>query len=107
MPNEAPTYWVEIAIAGSAARAIELCREFCEGGLCVTVTKTDFVYTGGLEAGVLVRLINYPRFPAENRQILWNAALLGEHLRRGLYQDSFSLVAPDVTYWKSRRDGGK
>ena len=99
----APTYWAEIALGGSASRASELCREFCEVGLCVTVTETQFVYTGGLESGVLVRLINYPRFPASKHSITWIAALLGEHLRKGLFQDSFSIITPEKTYWKSRR----
>lgn len=99
------SYWAEISIAGDAARAVELCREFCEVGLCVSVTKTEFVYTGGMESGVLVRLINYPRFPASPRNITWTAVLLGEFLRKGLFQDSFSVITPDTTYWRSRRAG--
>lgn len=31
--------------------------------LCVTVTATEYAYPGGGENGVIIGLINYPRFP--------------------------------------------
>lgn len=42
-------------------------------GGCVTITETDFIYTNGTEKGVIIELINYPRFKAK-RKDLWNIA---------------------------------
>ena len=42
----------------------DVCQEYVDSvGLCVTVTPTQYVYTGGTERGAIVGLINYPRFP--------------------------------------------
>jgi hypothetical protein len=100
------TFWAEICIAGDYARAADLCQEYVdEVGLCVTVTPTLYIYTGGREEGVLVRLINYPRFPATWYEILKVATDLAEHLKAHLGQGSYSIVTPDRTYWVSTRDG--
>lgn len=99
-----PTFWAEIAIAGDYDDARRICRQFCERGLCVTVTPTTYIYTGGEQAGVLVRLINYPRFPADPPEIEMRALELGDELREGLCQDSFAVVTPERTYWRSRRE---
>jgi hypothetical protein len=32
---------------------------------CVTVTRTKFYYVNGWERGVIIGLINYPRFPSK------------------------------------------
>jgi hypothetical protein len=41
-----------------------ICQSYCDSkGLCVSVTKTTYIYTQGNEPGVIVGLINYPRFP--------------------------------------------
>jgi hypothetical protein len=101
--EEAPTYWAEICLAGDLSQAKHACREFCERGLCVTVTPTSYIYTGGEELGVIVRLINYPRFPMEADEIATTALELAEHLKVALYQDSVSVVLPDRTVWMSRR----
>ncbi len=66
MVNAAPSCPVSIFIAGDYDKAHEICRAHCDAvGLCVTVTATSYIYTGGEEAGVIVGLINYPRFPSE------------------------------------------
>jgi hypothetical protein len=98
------TVVVEIAIAGDFKAAVQACREFCEQGLCVTVTPTTYVYTGGAEEGVLVRLINYPRFPVGKRQLEDTARRIANHLRERLFQDSYSIIAQDYTHWHSRRN---
>lgn len=101
---ETLSYPVSIFIAGDLDRAAGICLAYCgEVGLCVTVTKTIYVYTGGAEEGVIVGLINYGRFPSEPRAI-WNTAYrLGLHLVDALGQQSFSLQAPDKTLWVSFR----
>ena len=103
---ECPSYPVTIFIAGDAAEARKACREHCLAvGLCVTVTPTDFIYAGGAEAGVIVGLINYPRFPADPEDIWGRALALAKILMVGLHQWSCSVQAPDKTIWLSRRPG--
>lgn len=99
----APTYRVDIHIAGSRGAATEACREFCLRGLCVTIAEEDFVYTGGLESGVRIGLINYPRFDNTADQILAVALELARFLIERLHQQSCSVVADDQTTWLSRR----
>lgn len=58
-----PTYQVAIYMAGDPDTAKRYLRRYCyEIGLCVTVTPTDFIYTGGEETGFVVGLLSYPRF---------------------------------------------
>lgn len=101
--NSAPTIRFRIWIAGDYQAAIQACREFCEEGLCVSVHPTAYVYTGGMEDGVCVTLINYPRFPSTDAEISERASRLAEHLRQRLYQDSYTIEGPKKTVWFSRR----
>lgn len=99
-----PSFSVQIYIAGNRTDAAKICREFCFNvGYCVTVSDTEYVYTGGMESGVVIGLINYPRFPREPGEILKVAEQLGMALMTGLCQHSFSIVTPQDTYWHSRR----
>jgi len=92
------TYWARIYIAGDVAHAKKIVRKYVwEEGLCVTVTPTDYIYTGGEEAGMMVELINYPRFPTKSSKIAEIAVDLGMTLMRELYQRSFSVMTPDDT----------
>ena len=101
----APSYPVSIFIAGDRFRAEKYCREHCDDvGLCVTVTATNYVYRDGNEAGVVVGLINYPRFPKEAAEIWAIAEELGRCLRVALQQESFTIQAPDKTVWFSWRE---
>lgn len=101
--TEAPSYSVDIFIAGSRQAATEAMREFCLRGECVTVSETDYVYTGGLEAGVRVGLINYARFPRTTEQLRDRAIEIAHFLIERLHQQSCSVVAPDRTLFLSRR----
>lgn len=101
---EAPSYPVSIFIGGSGKDAAILARGYCDDvGLCVTVTETRYVYTGGLTFGVIVGLINYPRFPSDPATIWAHAEALGEVLCRRLKQESYTIQAPDKTMWFSHR----
>lgn len=102
--KESPTYTATIYIAGELQQAKNCCRRFCMEGLCVTVTPTTFVYTGGAEDGVAVGLINYPRFPKTNEEIWEKAISLGMVLMDDLCQHSFTVVSPDKTHWFTRRE---
>lgn len=98
-----PTGRAEIFIAGDINEAKKICRDFCNMGLCVTIEPTLYIYKGGEEAGVRVGLINYPKFPSSQTQLTNTALQLADKLREGLYQDSYSVVTPEKTYWRSWR----
>ncbi len=102
--NLCPTYYARIYIAGDYREAMNLCREYVQRGLCVTVTPTEYIYTGGQQSGVIVELINYPRFPADKNEILKQAQGLAEVLRDRLFQRSYSIMTPETTYWSSVLD---
>lgn len=102
--SETDTHWARIYIAGPVQEVERICRDFClDVGLCVTVTPTSYIYTGGQEAGVVVGLINYPRFPSSSAEIDAKAEALGIRLLIGLAQLSFSVETPQRTRWFSRR----
>lgn len=101
---EVQTCTINIFIAGDASDARRICRKQCmEIGLCVTVTPTEFIYTGGAEAGVCVGLVNYPRFPSTADELWQKARHIAEALRIGLCQWSYLLVGPDKSEWVSNR----
>src|ERR1035437_4930266 len=66
-------------------------------GMCVTVTPTKFVYTGGSEPGLIVGMINYPRFPSEEWKIQENALDLANILLKECKQMRISVVFPNKT----------
>lgn len=101
--KEERSFYANIWIAGDLSTAKAACREFCEEGLCVTITPTSFIYTGGQQEGVLVRLINYPRFVEEPSAIKTRAQRLGDFLCHRLFQDSYSIEFPDTTEYYERR----
>lgn len=101
---EAPSYPVSIFMAGDAEDAEAICQEFCDdGGYCVTVTRTNYIYTGGWEEGFIVGLINYPRFRMPAESIWTNADVLAALLCERLNQQSYTIQAPDRTIWFSHR----
>jgi hypothetical protein len=102
---EAPSYPVSIFVAGRVRQAEAICRAHCdEVGLCVTVTETAYCYTDREETGVIVGLINYPRFPSTPTEIFAKAEALALRLIDGLGQQSASIQAPDKTVWISFRE---
>jgi hypothetical protein len=102
---EVPSYPVSIFIAGTLMEAETICLDYCDRtGFCVTVTETTYCYTGGEEAGVIVGLINYPRFPSMPDIIWQRAEELAAELRERLKQDSYTIQAPDKTVRFSHRE---
>lgn len=101
----APTFVVEIFVSGSKDIVELECARYCrEIGLCVSIEPTRFVYTGGIETGSLVRLVNYPRFPHTNLgEIEAQALVLAERLIDATCQDSALVVGPVTTHWLTRR----
>lgn len=100
----ASSYTIRIWIAGDYRDAVRAAREFAEEGLCVAVTPVAYVYTGGMEDGVCVTLINYPRFPRPPHELHDTAKRLAGHLRERLFQDSYSIETPGLTEWWTRRE---
>ena len=97
------TYQASIYIAGNYDDAVRACKRFCKIGLCVTVEKCHFVYTGGEELGVKVGLVQYPKFPKNHLEIFGMAEDLALFLRKELFQDSVLIVASDGTKWITSR----
>lgn len=91
------TYQATIYIAGDVAKIKDVCRMFCLRGLCVSVTETDFIFTGGSEAGAAVSLINYPRFPSTPETIKETAKELAKTLLTLCSQRSCTVVCSDET----------
>lgn len=75
-----------------------LCQDFCDAvGLCVTFTETEFIYKNGNEPGLIVGLINYPRFPDAELNIKVKALELARALLIAYEQLKVSVVFPDET----------
>ena len=100
----ANSFYARIWIGGDRAEARRICRDFCDReGECVSVTDTDFLYTGGETGGIVVGFINYPRFPRSDAAIRERAEILAEILREELGQDSYTIEMPVVSTWVSYR----
>lgn len=95
---------VTIFIGGNYSKALKIAQKYCDKiGFCVTVKSMMYVYKGGMEQGVEVGLINYPRFPSDPATIMAKATDLANLLREGLTQESFSIQTPYDTVWHSYR----
>lgn len=91
-------------MSGPIEVAKQIIRAECmREGLCVTIEPTTFIYTGGEEAGYVVGLINYPRFPSSPKAIVERATDLIHKLLDGTHQHSALLVCSDETTWVTRR----
>lgn len=100
-----PTFRIDLWIAGEVAVARQACREYCtDVGLCVTLQEADFIYTGGLETGVRVGLVNYPRFPSTRNDLRAHGRALAVLLLDRLCQTSALMVDDENIEWLSRRD---
>lgn len=111
-----PTYWATIYVGTREqytpeVRSLQMAREWLHDyvnqvGLCVTLTPTEFIYTGrdiegttnktnAVEPGLIVGLINYPRFPSENSKIKEHAIAIGSGLLTLFKQFKITIVFPD------------
>lgn len=71
----------------------QMCQEFVDAvGLCVTFNTTEYLYTNGSEPGIVVGLINYPRFPATPLSIKENAITLAGKLMIEMQQYRVTVV---------------
>lgn len=78
--------------------AYEICQEYVDSvGLCVTVTRTEFVYANGREPGIIVGLINYPRFPSTPEIIKEHALELARRLKKAFNQNRVTVICSNET----------
>ena len=97
--SEAASYEVKIYIAGDITMIKHFCQHHCAEGACVTVTPTEYLYTGGREAGAIIGLINYPRFPKTSADIDSEAEKLAKDLMHALVQRSCTIVTPESSFF--------
>jgi hypothetical protein len=95
-----PSYQIKIYLSGSIEVAKQVIREhILEKPLCVTIEPTTYIYTGGEEAGYVVGLLNYPRFPKPPNELAVRASILAELLLARTFQRSALIVSPETTQW--------
>lgn len=100
----APTAIARLYLSGPIEVAKQVIRADClREGLCVTIEPTTFIYTGGEEAGYVVGLLNYPRFPSEPSAIYARARHLMHALLEATHQHSALLVTDEGTEWVTKR----
>jgi len=97
-----PTWWVKIYLSGPRPIIEQACREFCEEGLCVTVEDVKYIYPRGEENGVVVGLVDYPKYPAGRDAVGKMARRLAGVLLERSCQDSVMLLDPETTTWLQR-----
>lgn len=97
---------VEIFIAGDIEQGKHRLSQLAsQKGACWSVDATEFIYTGGRELGMIVRTINYPRYPSTVDKLMEDAILIAQELMYHLGQGSCSVVGSTETIWLTRRKG--
>ena len=75
-----------------------VCQGYCNDiGWCVTVTPTTFIYKNGNEEGIIVGIINYPRFPLYLDELHKRTAILAKLLMEASEQFRVTIVYPKAT----------
>ena len=104
----APTHVIKIYIAGDRNLARQVLQDYVMSGACVSISEEEYVYTMGNETGIVVNMINYPRFPKTEEELLKQAVDLAELLIERLYQGSCTVVDYNGdSYFISRRNDDK
>lgn len=113
------TYWANIYVGfregysdtyHTFEEAKDICQKYVdEVGLCATITPTDYIYTNkgvggiGYEPGVIIGLINYPRFPSVSDVRRKALELAGLFLRE-FKQNRVTVMFSDHTVMLERED---
>jgi hypothetical protein len=102
-----PTFWANIYLGlregyGNKVHDITEIHSFIqiycnENKIGVTVTPTTFFYVDGYDDGVIIGLINYPRYPMPKMKIITIAQNLGKELLKKFNQERLSIVFPNET----------
>ena len=98
------THVIKIYIAGDINLARQFLQKYVMCGACVSISEEEYIYTMGMENGIVVNLINYPRFPKTPDELLDQALDLAEDLIEALFQGSCTVVDySGDSYFISRR----
>lgn len=98
--NECSTDYVTLHIAGNYDVARQVAREFTfKHGACLQLTKVDYCYTGGEEAGLTARVIAYPRFPKSSEVLFNEMKAFADILAEKLCQKSFTIETKSDTFY--------
>jgi len=77
----------------------KICQDFVDKvKLCVTINSTEFIYVNGNEPGAWIGLIQYPRFPKEEYQLIHDSFELARIIMKKFGQYRVSVVTRDKTY---------
>lgn len=98
------TFNAKIFIAGPIEVAKQVLREEMFKGGCISIYPTHYIYRGGEEAGYVVELINYPRFPKDITELKSSAISIANELLEKTFQGSYTIQFTDETCFFSRRD---
>lgn len=100
----AATHEIQIFMSGPIEVARQTLRKYCvNGGLCATIEPTHFIYAGGEEAGFVISLRQYPKYPKATTKLLQQAQDLVKDLIDDTYQHSAMIVTSTETHWYSTR----
>ena len=99
------THTAHLYLSGPIEVAKQVIRaDTLRAGLCVTIEPTTYIYTGGEEAGYVVGLLNYPRFPCEPQALDDRARDLMHKLLAATHQHSALMVTPSSSEWITLRE---
>jgi hypothetical protein len=103
--KETYSFPIQLFVTGDPIEIEQACQDYCDSiGLCVTVTKTNYIFKGGNEEGFIIGLINYPRFPKTMLDLFLIAEDLGKHLIETCNPEgSFTLQDNEKTFFYSNR----
>lgn len=73
-------------------------------GWCVSVTRTEYIYKNGREPGLIIGIINYPRFPVTPTKTKQMALELAEKLMYRFKQFRVTVACPKDTIMLSNQD---
>lgn len=102
--ERAEPYQCKLYVAGNVWHIELICRKYVELGLCVTITPTKYIYTGGAEDGAIIGFINYARLPNTKENIIEIAVELGKQIIEQTGQLSFTVIDNENNCYFSRFD---
>lgn len=102
--SKCETRVIKIYIAGDKSVARQVLQEYVMKGACVSISDEEYIYTMGNETGIVVNLINYPRFPKHGFELLSQAFEIAYLLVDKMHQGSCTIVDYDgESHFISRR----
>lgn len=103
LKNTIQTFYANIHLAGDYSTCKSVCREIAYTfGFCFQISEVDYIYTGGQESGVLIRVINYPRFPRDPEEITKLCIEFAKKISAVMCQKSFTIeTSTDTMYFES------